>query len=49
MDGVMLRRRKNTMTDCLRPLLTSMRLFGLYFERQFKGPATRIRASVTRG
>jgi len=37
MDGVIWRRRKNTMTDCLRPLLTSMRLFGLYFERQSEG------------
>lgn len=37
MDGVILRRRENTMTDCLRPLLTSMRLFGLYFVRQSEG------------
>ena len=37
MDGVTLQRRKNTTTDCLRPLLTSMRLFGLYFERQSEG------------
>ena len=35
MDGTMSlqRRRKNTMTDCLHPLLTSMRLFGLHFVR----------------
>jgi len=32
----MSRRRQNTMTDCLRPLLTSMRLFGLYFVRPSK-------------
>jgi len=37
MDGVILQRRKNTMTSCLRPLLTSMRLFGLYFVRQSEG------------
>ena len=37
MDGVILQRRKNTMTSCLRPLLASMRLFGLYFVRQSEG------------
>ena len=37
MDGVIVRRRENTMKDCLRPLLASMRLFGLYFERQPEG------------
>ena len=35
--GTMPRRRQNTMTDCLRPLLTSMRLFGLYFVRPSSG------------
>ena len=36
MDGDMFQRRQNTMTDCLRPLLISMRVFGLYFVRPDK-------------
>jgi len=33
MDGEMFRRRQNTMVDSISPLLTSMRVFGLYFVR----------------
>jgi len=32
----MTQRGRRTMTECLRPLLTSMRLFGLYFSRQLE-------------
>jgi len=33
-DTQVVRRRETSMTDCLHPLLTSMKLFGLYFVRQ---------------